>query len=99
MPLAPPATVSSSLDAVGNTPLLRLDALGQPDGADVYVKLESFNPTASYKDRMARAMIVGAEERGTLRPGMRALELGPGHNVVTAVVDSGLRYLAGDLFG
>ena len=78
MPLAPPATVASSLDAVGNTPLLRLDALSLPEGADVYVKLESFNPTASYKDRMARAMIVGAEERGTLRPGMRVVEYSGG---------------------
>jgi cysteine synthase A len=44
------------------------------DGADVFVKLEYFNPTGSYKDRMALAMIEGAEARGALRPGMRVVE-------------------------
>ena len=43
-------------------------------GADVVVKLEYFNPTGSYKDRMALAMIEGAERRGTLKPGMRVIE-------------------------
>jgi cysteine synthase len=42
--------------------------------ADVFVKLEYFSPTGSYKDRMALAMIEGAEKRGTLRPGMRVIE-------------------------
>src|SRR6185312_15455761 len=42
--------------------------------ADVLVKLESVNPTGSYKDRMALAMIEGAEARGALRPGMRVVE-------------------------
>jgi cysteine synthase len=42
--------------------------------ADVLVKLEYFNPTGSYKDRMALAMIEGAERRGTLKPGMRVIE-------------------------
>src|SRR5690606_19971641 len=78
MQSAPPAAVSSSLDAVGNTPLLRLAALTDATGADVYVKLESFNPTASYKDRMARAIIEKAEERGQLRPGMRVVEYSGG---------------------
>jgi cysteine synthase A len=46
-----------------------------PSGAaDVLVKLEFYNPTGSYKDRMALAMIEGAEARGTLRPGMRVVE-------------------------
>jgi cysteine synthase A len=46
-----------------------------PSGAaDVIVKLEFFNPTGSYKDRMALAMIEGAERRGVLRPGMRVVE-------------------------
>jgi cysteine synthase A len=42
--------------------------------ADVVVKLEYYNPTGSYKDRMALAMIEGAEARGSLRPGMRVVE-------------------------
>jgi len=40
----------------------------------VFVKLEYFNPTGSYKDRMAHAMVEGAEVRGALRPGMRVIE-------------------------
>ena len=69
------ATVASSvLQAIGNTPLVRLARLVPPDAADVLVKLESSNPTGSYKDRMALAMIEGAERRGALRPGMRVVE-------------------------
>ena len=45
-----------------------------PGAADVFVKLEYFSPTGSYKDRMALAMIEGAETRGVLRPGMRVVE-------------------------
>ena len=64
----------SALQAIGNTPVVRLRRLAPPGGADVVVKLEYFNPTRSYKDRMALAMIEGAERRGTLRPGMRVIE-------------------------
>jgi cysteine synthase A len=64
----------SVLDAIGRTPVVRLQRLAPRGGADVFVKLEYFNPTGSYKDRMALAMIEGAEARGTLRPGMRVVE-------------------------
>jgi cysteine synthase len=63
----------SVLHSIGRTPLVRLQRVA-PDGADVLVKLEFFNPTGSYKDRMALAMIEGAEARGALRPGMRVVE-------------------------
>ena len=69
-----PAPVDSVLKAIGNTPLLRLRRLVPPGSAEVVVKLEYFNPTGSYKDRMALAMIEGAERRGTLKPGMRVVE-------------------------
>jgi cysteine synthase A len=72
--MSAPALVNSVLDAVGSTPLVRLRRLIAPASADVVVKLEYFNPTGSYKDRMALAMIEGAERRGTLRPGMRVVE-------------------------
>jgi cysteine synthase A len=65
---------SSVLDAIGHTPLVRLKRVVPPGSADVLVKLESTNPTGSYKDRMALAMIEGAEARGALRPGMRVVE-------------------------
>jgi cysteine synthase A len=69
-----PAPVDSVLHAIGRTPVLRLRKVVPPDSADVHVKLEYFNPTGSYKDRMALAMIEGAEKRGTLRKGMRVVE-------------------------
>ncbi len=53
---------------------MRLHRVVPPNSADVVVKLEYFNPTGSYKDRMALAMIEGAEKRGTLRKGMRVVE-------------------------
>ena len=69
-----PAPVDSVLKTIGSTPLVRLQRLVAPGSADVVVKLEYFNPTGSYKDRMALAMIEGAERRGTLKPGMRVIE-------------------------
>ena len=66
--------VDSVLDAIGQTPVVRLKRLPPTGSADVFVKLEFFNPTGSYKDRMALAMIEGAEARGALRPGMRVVE-------------------------
>jgi cysteine synthase len=151
MSMPSPAVADSVLDTIGRTPLVRLKRLAPAGGADVFVKLEYFNPTGSYKDRMALAMIEGAEARGALRPGMRVIEytggstgsslamvcavkgyafaplssdafarekifagvstglnvaaalqlaseLGPGHSVATVAVDTGLKYLAGDLF-
>jgi cysteine synthase A len=64
----------SVLQAIGNTPVVRLRKLVMPSMAEVLVKLEYYNPTGSYKDRMALAMIEGAEARGDLRPGMRVVE-------------------------
>jgi cysteine synthase A len=69
-----PPLVDSVLQAIGRTPLVRLRRLVPSGSADVVVKLEYFNPTGSYKDRMALAMIEGAEARGALRPGMRVVE-------------------------
>ena len=64
----------SVLQAIGNTPLVRLQRVVTPSMAEVLVKLEYYNPTDFYKDRMALAMIEGAEARGELRPGMRVVE-------------------------
>src|SRR5215208_1473594 len=68
------STADSVLKAIGATPLVRLQRVVPAGAADVVVKLESVNPTGSYKDRMALAMIEGAEARGALRPGMRVVE-------------------------
>lgn len=67
-------TSESVLHAIGRTPLVRLKRVVEPGSADVLVKLEYYNPTGSYKDRMALAMIEGAEARGALRRGMRVVE-------------------------
>jgi cysteine synthase A len=64
----------SILKAIGGTPVVRLRSVVEPGSADVLVKLEYYNPTGSYKDRMALAMIEGAEASGALRPGMRVVE-------------------------
>ncbi|MBW8868045.1 MAG: cysteine synthase family protein [Acidobacteria bacterium] len=68
------AIAESVLHAIGHTPVVRLRRIVPPDAADVLVKLEFYNPTGSYKDRMALAMIEGAEARGALRRGMRVVE-------------------------
>jgi cysteine synthase A len=72
--MMPPAPVESVLSAIGATPVVRLRRIVPPDSAEVVIKLEYYSPTGSYKDRMALAMIEGAERRGVLRQGMRVLE-------------------------
>ncbi|MEM9525137.1 MAG: cysteine synthase family protein [Bacteroidota bacterium] len=62
------------LNTIGNTPLVKLQKIVPATSASVYVKLEYFNPTGSYKDRMALAMIEEAEARGELRKGMTVVE-------------------------
>lgn len=69
MPNAP-----SILDAIGHTPIVELRHVLPPGAARVVLKLEGANPTGSYKDRMALAMIEGAELRGDLLPGMTVIE-------------------------
>jgi [CysO sulfur-carrier protein]-thiocarboxylate-dependent cysteine synthase len=60
--------------AIGNTPLVELRRLSPKAGVRIYVKLESYNPTGSVKDRVARAMIEDAEERSAIAPGQTILE-------------------------
>ncbi len=64
----------SMLDMVGHTPVVQLSKVVPEGAADVFVKLEWFNPTGSYKDRMALAMICEAEARGDLTDGMTVVE-------------------------
>jgi cysteine synthase B len=64
----------SILDAVGNTPLVRLPRLSPRPGVEVYAKLEGQNPTGSLKDRIAFYMISAAEESGELTPDKVILE-------------------------
>ncbi|KAK5997788.1 Cysteine synthase [Cladobotryum mycophilum] len=74
MSQSPPQTVNTILDTIGNTPVVKLNHV-VPDGyADIFIKLEFYNPTGCYKDRMARSMIEEAERRGDLKPGMTVVE-------------------------
>ena len=66
--------MESILDAIGNTPLVRLRHCVPTNGAELWLKLEYRNPTGSMKDRMALAMIEGAERDGLLSPGDTVVE-------------------------
>ena len=66
--------LDSVTDAIGNTPIVRLNNLTKDLDAEVDVKIESFNPTGSVKDRVAVAMIEDAEEKGLLKPGATIIE-------------------------
>jgi cysteine synthase len=62
------------VQAIGNTPLVELRRLSPKPGVRIWAKLESFNPTGSVKDRVARALIEDAEEKGAIGPGTTILE-------------------------
>ncbi len=62
------------LDLVGNTPIVKLNSVGPANGAQVWAKLEFFNPAGSVKDRTALAMVEAAEKNGQLKPGMTIVE-------------------------
>ena len=66
------------LETIGKTPIVRLNRMG-PDHVDLYVKVESFNPLASVKDRLAFAIVNDAEQKGTLQPGQTVVEATSGN--------------------
>ena len=72
------ARYANILETIGNTPLVKLGKLAPP-GVNVYVKVESFNPMGSVKDRMARAIIERAEATGALKPGQTVIEATSGN--------------------
>src|SRR5512136_1570174 len=66
--------LNNILEAVGNTPLVRLNRVVPEGGATVYAKLESFNPMWSVKDRIAKAMIEVAEKKGKINKDSTIIE-------------------------
>jgi cysteine synthase A len=68
----------SILDTIGRTPVVRINRLA-PAGVDMYVKIESFNPMSSVKDRLALAIVLDGEARGTLKPGQMVVEATSGN--------------------
>src|SRR5712691_1374428 len=91
------------LSAIGNTPVVRLARMAGESYAEVWVKMEAANPTGSYKDRMALAMIEAAEADGRLRPGQLVVEYTGGSTgsslaFVCAVKGYPLRIVSSDAF-
>lgn len=68
----------SVLDTIGNTPTIRVNNLG-PEGINLFVKFEAFNPAGSVKDRLAVNIIEAAERDGTLKPGQTVVEATSGN--------------------
>lgn len=66
------------LETIGKTPTIRLNKIG-PKGVNIYVKVESFNPMGSVKDRLALGVVEDAERRGTLKPGQTVVEATSGN--------------------
>jgi cysteine synthase len=66
------------LETVGNTPVVRINRLA-PDGVDLYVKIEAFNPLGSVKDRLALGVIEAGEKSGELKPGQTVVEATSGN--------------------
>src|SRR5678815_2991693 len=83
----------SVLDAIGNTPLIRLNRASEMTGCEILGKAEFMNPGQSVKDRAALYIIRDAERRGTLRPGGRIVEGTAGNTGIgLAMVGSALGY-------
>jgi len=73
------------LETIGRTPVVRLNKLA-PEGRNVYVKIESFNPGGSVKDRLALGVIQDAERSGALRPGQTVIEATSGNTGIGLAV-------------
>jgi cysteine synthase A len=69
---------NSIIETIGSTPVVRLNRIA-PDNVDIYVKVESFNPLASVKDRLAWAIVNDAERTGRLKPGQTVVEATSGN--------------------
>jgi [CysO sulfur-carrier protein]-thiocarboxylate-dependent cysteine synthase len=81
----------SVLDLVGNTPLVELPRLSPKPSVRLYAKLEGQNPTGSIKDRVAKAMIEGAEASGDLQPGRELLEPTSGNTGISLALVAKLK--------
>ncbi|WP_406482412.1 PLP-dependent cysteine synthase family protein [Streptomyces sp. NBC_01615] len=91
------------LELIGNTPLVKLRRVVPPGCAEVFVKVESQNPTGSMKDRMAQSMITRAESDGRLKPGGSVVEYSSGSTGASLALVCGakgyrLRIVTSDAF-
>ncbi|QHS23658.1 cysteine synthase A [Virgibacillus sp. MSP4-1] len=83
--------VNNMSELIGNTPLVKLNKLSPKDGAQVYVKLEMFNPSGSVKDRAAHNMIIKAEEEGYLKEGSTIIEPTSGNTGIGLAMNAAAR--------
>ncbi|MDX8345292.1 cysteine synthase A [Rossellomorea sp. YZS02] len=83
--------VQNIADLIGDTPLVKLNRLNPADGADVYVKLEFYNPSKSVKDRAAYEMIVEAEKEGLLKEGSTIIEPTSGNTGIGLAMNAAAR--------
>ncbi|MBV6861657.1 cysteine synthase A [Xanthomonas euvesicatoria] len=84
------ALYDNILDTIGHTPVVKLQRLA-PDNVTLYVKVESFNPGGSVKDRLALAIILDAEQRGLLKPGDTIVEATSGNTGVALAMVAAAR--------
>jgi cysteine synthase A len=92
------------IEIIGNTPIVKLQKIVEEGCGEIYVKLEAYNPTGSKKDRMALAMIEGAERRGLLKKGMTVVEYsggstGAGLAFVCTLKGYRFKLITADVFG
>ena len=92
------------LEIIGNTPIVKLQKIVSRGCGEIYLKLEAYNPTGSKKDRMALAMIEGAEKRGDLKKGMTVVEYsggstGAGLAFVCSLKGYRFRLITANVFG
>jgi cysteine synthase len=83
--------VQNIAELIGDTPLVKLNRLNPADGADVYVKLEFYNPSKSVKDRAAFQMIVEAEKEGLLKEGSTIIEPTSGNTGIGLAMNAAAR--------
>lgn len=83
--------VNNIAELIGETPVVRLNRLPDPQGAAVYVKLEYFNPSRSVKDRAAYNMIIEAEKAGLLQPGDTIIEPTSGNTGIGLAMNAAAR--------
>ncbi|WP_413378969.1 cysteine synthase A [Alkalihalobacillus sp. 1P02AB] len=83
--------VSNMAELIGETPLVRLNRITNPNGATVYLKMEMQNPSGSVKDRAAYQMIVEAEKNGQLKPGSTIIEPTSGNTGIGLAMNAAAR--------
>jgi cysteine synthase A len=78
------------LETIGGTPVIRINRLA-PEGVEMYVKVEAFNPMGSVKDRLALGIILDAEKRGALKPGQTVIEATSGNTGIALAMVCAVR--------